>query len=98
MPRAVQSSQARIDLIEIGLYIARDNPAAANRLVDTLESKYELLASAPGMGESRPDLLPDLHSFTVKSYVIYYREIPDGIEVVRVLHGARDAAAVFRRK
>lgn len=97
MPRAVQSSQARTDLIEIGLYVARDNPAAASRLVDTIESKYEMLARAPGIGESRPELLPTLRSFTVRNYVIYYREISDGIEVVRVLHGARDAVAVFRR-
>ena len=97
MPRVVQSSEARIDLIEIGLYIARDNPSAANRLVDAIESKYETLARAPGIGEPRPDILPGLRSFTVKRYVIYYREIPDGIEVVRVLHGARDASAAFRR-
>jgi toxin ParE1/3/4 len=44
------------------------------------------------MGRERPDLRAGLRSFTVGSYLIIYRPLADGIEVVRVLHGARDLA------
>ena len=42
------------------------------------------------IGRMRDDLQPDLRSFAAGSYLIFYRPIDDGIEVVRVLHGARD--------
>jgi toxin ParE1/3/4 len=31
-------------------------------------------------------------------YLIFYRPIPDGIEVIRVLHGARDIDTIFERE
>jgi toxin ParE1/3/4 len=37
----------------------------------------------------------NLRSFTVKNYVIFYQPITDGIEVLRVLYGARDIHRVF---
>jgi toxin ParE1/3/4 len=38
----------------------------------------------------RNEVLPDLYSFPVGHYIIFYLIIPDGIEVVRVLHASRD--------
>lgn len=49
----------------------------------------------PESGRKRPDLAPDLRSLPVGNQVIFYRPIPDGIQVIRVLHGARDIPAVF---
>ena len=49
------------------------------------------------MGEPRTDLDDDLRSFTFKrNYVVIYRPIPDGIDVLRVFHGAREYARWFR--
>ena len=42
------------------------------------------------MGPRRPELGTELRSFAVARYVIYYRPIEGGIEVIRVLHSARD--------
>jgi toxin ParE1/3/4 len=47
------------------------------------------------MGRARHELLVNLLSFTVKNYVIFYQPITEGIEVLRVLHGARDVHRVF---
>ena len=47
------------------------------------------------MGRSRPELAASVHSFPVARYVVFYRPAADGIEVVRVLHGARDIGATF---
>ena len=47
------------------------------------------------MGRARDELAPDLRSFPFGRYVIFYEPIEDGIDVVRVLHSARDIDAVF---
>ena len=47
------------------------------------------------MGRARDELAPDVRSFPFGRYVIFYMPLDDGIDVVRVLHGARDVDAVF---
>ena len=42
------------------------------------------------MGTARDNLGRGVRSFPVGNYLVLYRIIPDGIEVARVLHGARD--------
>lgn len=44
----------------------------------------------PGLGRQESKLAPNLRSFPLGNYLIFYRPIEDGIAVVRVLHGARD--------
>jgi toxin ParE1/3/4 len=95
MPRIVRSPESDEDLFEIAAYIARDNLAAALRLIDKLDVKLRLLSEFPGLGRARDDLAPSLRSFPVGNYIIFYRPLPDGIEVVRVLHGARDLRRIF---
>ncbi len=57
-----------------------------------------MLARHPQMGELRPDLRDDLRSFSVGNYVVFFRQQMDFVEIVRVIHGARDASAVFGRR
>lgn len=75
--------------------IAAENPRAADRVIDAIHEKSELLATAPELGRSREELAPRLRSFPVGPYVIFYRPVLDGIEVARVLHGARDIPSLF---
>jgi toxin ParE1/3/4 len=42
------------------------------------------------MGRKVGELAPNLRSLPVGSYLIFYRPIDDGIQLIRVLHGARD--------
>jgi toxin ParE1/3/4 len=95
MPRVLRTSQAELDRVEIALRIARDNPAAADHLLETIDEKCHLLAQMPEIGRKRPDLAPDLRSLPVSNYVIFHRPVSDGIQVIRVLHGARDIPAFF---
>lgn len=88
---------ARGDLLEIWLYIAQDNLEAADRFLDTINEKCLLLAERPEMGPNRSDLGPHVRSFAVRDYLIYYRPIQTGIEVLRVIHGSRDIPAVFHQ-
>lgn len=43
----------------------------------------------PGIGVARPEVRPELRSFPVGNYLILYRQIDEGAEIVRVVHGAR---------
>ena len=89
------SPASRRDLCEILNYIARDNPQAAAEFIDKLEEKCRRLADIPEMGFHRDDLAPKLRAWPVGNYVIFYRSCDGGIEVVRVIHGARDLGKLF---
>jgi toxin ParE1/3/4 len=99
MATAYLLPSAESDLASIALYVAQDNQTAAFRLVDLTEEKCQLLADSPGMGRPRPDvakdMVPDLRSFPVGSYGIYYQPVDDGVEVIRIVHFARDIRSVF---
>ena len=84
------SQQARIDLIEIWLYIAQDSVQAADDFTAQVRSKFPLLAEWPDSGRNRDDLEPGLRSHPVGNYIIFYRNGAKGVEIARVLHGARD--------
>ena len=83
------------DLDEIADYISRDNSAAAGRLLKEFEAICSRLAEYPKLGAARPELHADARSFTAGNYVLFYRELDDGIELLRVLHAARDIASEF---
>ncbi len=54
-----------------------------------------LLVDNPAMGRERPDLVENLRSFRVEEYIIYYYPVEYGIDVARIVHGARDASRLF---
>ena len=87
--RLARTAQAEEDLIDIWAYIARDNPSAADRLLDALDEKSQALARNPQMGMAREDIAPGVRHLPVGNYLILYRDIGDGIEVVRYVHGMR---------
>ncbi len=95
MNRLRLSSQVRRDLEEIEEYISRDNPDAAARLISMIQEKCRILLEQPGIGRNRSDLLSNLRGFPVGSYVVFYLPTEDGIEVIRILHGARDIQQLF---
>lgn len=86
---------AEEDLGDIWDYAAESDAGRADRLLDLIYEKCRRLAEYPEMGRARHELLVNLRSFTVRNYVIFYQPITDGIEVLRVLHGARDIHRVF---
>jgi len=95
MNRPYFSPSSRRDLQEILKYIAIDKPGAALRHVKKLEETCWMLAKNPDLGTARNDLLPGLMIWSVAKYVVFYRRADDGIEVIRVIHGARDYGSLF---
>ena len=95
MSRVEKTGEARGNLLEIWIYVSRDSVSAADRVVDTIDEKCDLLAEFSEMGRRRDDLELGIRVFPVGKYAICYRPITDGIEIVRVLHFSRDIEALF---
>jgi len=91
------SRRSQHDLNKIWDRIAEDDRAAAERFAADIRQKCRLLADNPRLGRARDELRPGLRSFPVRRFLIFYRPLPDGIQVVRVVHGARNIEALFRR-
>lgn len=87
--------KAEEDLLDIWSYIAENNPASATKLIRSFHQHFTLLTENTQLGQTRPDIAPALRYFPVKRYLILYRQMPDGIEVVRVVHGSRDLGSLF---
>jgi toxin ParE1/3/4 len=91
MPCCTFLPRARSDLRGIGGYIARDNRARAISFVEELQQVCNRLAEHPLMGRARPEFQPLLRSFPYGDYIIFYRPSGGGVQIVRILHAARDA-------
>jgi toxin ParE1/3/4 len=69
----------------------------ADRVIDSITARFELLVRQPYIGRRRDeDIRPGVRSFVVGDYVIAYRVDGDNILILRVLRGSRDIEALFR--
>jgi toxin ParE1/3/4 len=98
----IRRPSANRDLVEIFRHYARKaGMRVADRFFAAAEATFARLARTPGMGTRyEPDepLYADLRYFPVsrfRKYIVFYRPVPGGIEVLRVLHGARDIAGIL---
>lgn len=97
MSRIEYSPLAKVDILQIGQYIAKEsqNRATAYRFLDKLDERLKILARHPHGGYERPDLGDTVRSFPIGQYIIFYRPMKDGIQLIRLLHGSRDIPKVF---
>ena len=82
-------------------YIAEDNLDAAEGFLVAAEKTFQLLGRMPGIGKlcrfSNPQL-SGIRQYPIKgfkNYLIFYRATDSEVEVLRVLHGARDLEAIL---
>ena len=77
------------NLDDEGAYIARDDVAAAARMVERIASAVDQLASHPALG--RPSRVPGTRELVISGtpYIVPYRIRGEMVEVLRVFHGAR---------
>ena len=95
MHKAYKTPEAEQDFISIWVYVSHDSVRAADVVLDELDRECSRLAVRPGMGPGRPELGRDVQSWPVRPYVVFYRRVTGGIEVLRVLHGAQDIQSAF---
>jgi len=85
--------EARLDLNEAALYVARDSGAAAYRLVDRVEAAANRVAEVPA---GRPGRLSGTYEKLVPSlpYILLFRLRTEGrvetVRILRVVHKSRD--------
>lgn len=95
MARLVVLPAARADLVEIGDFIALDNPERAASFVTEIEAVMSAAAERPGSFPARNDLHKGLRSARHGHYLIFFLEAEGEVHIVRVLHGARDLPRAF---
>jgi len=97
----IQSAGARAAIAECADFISRESLDAGLRFFEAAEATFGKLADAPGMG--RPLASADIRLVGIRvwpvagfpNYLIFYRPVSDGIEVIDVLHAARDLESLM---
>ena len=94
--------KARQDVMEIFRYYAGEaGLRIARRFLSQLRATSTRLAGMPGIGNQFEHEHPALDRLRVvpvsrfPKYLVFYRPVADGIEIVRVLYGAHDIAAIL---
>ncbi len=86
---------ATADIDHAAAYLLTENPPAAVAFLDALESAFALLSEQPGMGSPRyahliPAEILRMWPLAGFPYLIFYLERDAALDIVRVLHTARD--------
>ena len=99
MPRATYLAEAESDLHGIWSYVYHESRSSevADRLIGKIDAAAATYATHPLLGELRLDLAPNVRCFPVGNYVAFYVPSDEGIEVIQVIHGARDIPIHFRK-
>jgi toxin ParE1/3/4 len=101
VPSIKRTPQAKQDLLEHVLYLAKINPDLAEQFLDAAEMAFEKLAQMPMKGkrqEFKSPKLADARRWFIPGfdkYLVFYRPIKGGIELLRVLHGMQDVDTVM---
>ena len=92
------SPQAETDLDSIWYYVASESASAeiADRLIDSLTSRFLLIARHPYIGRSREhEFGPGTRSLAAAEYVIVYTVAKSSVSILRIVHGRRDLESIF---
>ena len=81
------SNPAGADIESIAARIAADRPRAADRWLRRLYRTFELLGRNQKLGRVRPELPPEVRSFSMRPFTIYYRITSHKVSMIRILHG-----------
>jgi toxin ParE1/3/4 len=91
MSRFVLSPRARADLDGIWHYTARKwGIDQAERYLRRIAEAVALITETPTIGQNCDNVRDGYRKYPVGSHVLFYREINDGVDVVRVLHQQMD--------
>jgi toxin ParE1/3/4 len=91
------------DLPDIYAFIARNNPAAAQRVLEAVHRTFDLIAREPACGVLYASRNPQsagvrmLPIDAYPNYLVFYRIGGEAVRVLYVVHGARHLPRLFRR-
>lgn len=98
---AVLTSAAEEDVAKQAVWIAADNPVAANRFIDAVAETIRFVENSPQAGGRftvRSEKLQGLRKVAVtgfENWLLFYLERDDSLQIVRLLHAARDLSAAL---
>jgi len=70
--------------------MGRWSQAQAATYLAGLDRAFALIADFPDLGTLRPEIVPPVRLYRHKLHVVVYRDMPNGIEILRVLHQRQD--------
>lgn len=71
-------------------YIAADSKKYARRWAASIRENCTKLGETPGLGVPKGELGPDVRMLVVGSYLIFYETDANSVQILRIMHGARD--------
>jgi toxin ParE1/3/4 len=80
---------------DIWIAIAHKNRDAATRLLTRIDERIRNLSDFPELGSERPEIAAGPCMLVEGNYLILYRLHEQTVEIVRVIHGARDVTSLF---
>lgn len=95
MLQVTRTPAAVRDLAAITDHIAANNLEAALRFYDEVDRLLRLIARYPQMGEAVDQFAVGMRRQTLGDYLLFYRQRGNEVELIRVLHGARDIDQLF---
>jgi toxin ParE1/3/4 len=84
------SKRAKQDLLDIWLWIARDNPGLADAVLDRIEQRAGKLSQHREIGAARPEIGEGARGLVIERWLVLYRLVDGGVQIVRIIDGARD--------
>ena len=103
MARVLKRATARRDLMEHFIFLAENASLnVARRFLQNVNASFEGLAAMPELGAARTFRSPRFATVRMwpvrgfERYLLFYRPIEEGVEILRVLHGARDIERLFQ--
>jgi len=97
-------ADAKVDIAEIGHYFAERDRNVESRFYQALDKTVDMLVSSPNIGERcrfRSPKTKGMRMWLVdgfSNYLIFYRVQDDMLQILRVVHGARDYATMFNEE
>jgi toxin ParE1/3/4 len=95
MNKCIFSPRSQRDFAEILDFLGKNDPDSALDFITRLQLMCERLAKMPELGRKRDDIKSGYRSFPIERYIIFYRMTDEGVEILGIVHGARDIENIF---
>jgi len=104
MARVIQRVAAKRDLVDHFVFLGENaSIEIARRFLRSANRTFEQLAQTPEIGATRNFLNPHFAGVRMwritdfERYLVFYRPFKEGVEILRIVHGARNLEALFRK-
>jgi toxin ParE1/3/4 len=101
--RIIKRPQVVKDLIELATYLAEDSLDVSDNFLFSAEKTFQKLSQFPQRGKLSNFTHPQLTNIRqqaiegFRKYLIFYRLTDSSVEIIRVIHGARNLEAILEQ-